>query len=145
MAKRFKSERERDLFLRESRIATLMYWGARPAPIGVPVWFEWDGKTIRMFAFRSTPKISYMEQNPNISLLAYNRIGEPEGWVAFDGIVRISDISANEWGPFLDRVVPRYWDLSDSVYANELESWRAMPESFVWLDLNPDSIRSGGA
>ena len=145
MAKRFKSDHERDLFLQEPRIASLMYWGSQPAPIGVPVWFEWDGTTVRMFAFRPTPKIGHMGKNPNISLLAHNRIGEPEGWVAFDGVVRISDISADEWGPFLDRVVPNYWDLLDPVYAKELESWRAIPESFVWLDLDPDSIRSGGA
>ena len=98
-----------------------------------------------MFAFRTTPKINHMKKNPNISVLAHNRIREPEGWVAFDGMVGISDISANEWRPFLDRVVPKYWDLSDPVYAEEIESWRAIPESFVWLDLNPVSIRSGGA
>ena len=145
MAKRFNSDQERDLFLKEPRIASLMYWGAEPAPIGVPVWFEWDGKTVRMFAFRTTPKISHMKKNPSISVLAFNRIGESEGWVAFDGTVRISDISVNDWGPFLDRVAPRYWDLSDPVYSKEIDSWREIPGSFVWLDLNPESIRSGGA
>lgn len=118
MVNRFNSEYERELFLQEPRVASLMYWGTQPAPIGVPVWFEWDGKTVRMFAFRTTPKIKHMKKNPHISLLAHNRTGEPEGWVAFDGVVRISDISANEWGQFLDRIIPNYCSHLESYLRN---------------------------
>tara|TARA_B100000686_G_C16711653_1_gene929519 strand:+ start:464 stop:901 length:438 start_codon:yes stop_codon:yes gene_type:complete len=145
MAKRFNSEQERNLFINEPRIASLMYWGTLPAPRGVPVWFEWDGKTVRMFAFRTSPKISHLKKNPNISVLIFNHVGEPEGWVAFDGMVSISDISMDEWHPFLDRVASKYWDLSDPAYAKEIQSWCENPESFVWLTLEPESIRSGGA
>ena len=143
MAKRFNSQQEIDTFLEEPRLAMLLYNGARPAPTGVPVWFDWDGEKVRMFAGRTSPKVAQLTQDPNISVLVTNRVGEPEAWVAFDGTVVISDFEADAWHNLLDRVAPRYWDLSDAGYAKEIEGWRAMPEAFVSLELTPQAIRSG--
>ena len=131
--KRFNSEHERDFFLNEPRIASLIYQGPKGTPIGVPAWFDWDGKTILIFAFRNSPKIKCMGGKSNISVLVFNRVGEPEGWVAFDATVCISDIAENNWRPFLDRIAPRYWDLSDAVYFKEIEIWKEQSNSFVWL------------
>ena len=143
MAKRFHTQAEMDVFLEEPRLAMLIYPGSRAAPTGVPVWFDWDGKTVRMFADRTSPKVSQLRDNPNVSVLVTNHVGEPEGWVAFDGKVSIKDFSASDWTELLDRVAPRYWDLTDPDYAKIVKDWKAVPEVFVALECVPESIRSG--
>ena len=143
MAKRFETQQEVDSFLLEPRLAILMYQGSRAAPIGVPVWFDWDGQTIQMFAGRSSPKVKYLRHDPNVSVLVTNRVGEPEGWVAFDGKVAVGDFDPDEWSALLNRVAPRYWDLNESAYADEIEGWRTAPKAFVSLTLQPEQIRSG--
>ena len=139
----FNSQHEIDTFLKEPRLAMLIYPGSRPAPTGVPVWFDWDGKMVRIFTSRTSPKVRQLTKNPNISVLVTNRVGEPEGWVAFDGKVAIKDFSAADWSNFLNRVAPRYWDLTDPAYAKQIEGWQAVPEAFVTLELEPEVVRSG--
>ena len=111
--------------------------------MGVPVWFDWDGTSVRMFSARTSPKVRHLARNPNISVLVTNRVGEPEGWVAFDGKVEIGDFAADDWLALIDRVAPRYWDLSDPSYRGEIDKWRASPEAFVAMTLTPEAIRSG--
>ncbi len=55
MSKRFKSLEKQNEFLSEPRLAVLMYSGTRLSPTGVPVWFEWDGDQLQMFAGRTSP------------------------------------------------------------------------------------------
>ncbi len=143
MSKRFSSQQEIDTFLEEPRLAMLIYRGSRPAPTGVPVWFDWGGKSVQMFAGRTSPKVLQLSKDPNISVLVTNRVGEPEGWVAFDGQVVVSDFSSEDWSALLDRVAPRYWDLTDPACAKEIEGWHSVPEAFVSLELIPEVIRSG--
>lgn len=143
MAERFSSPQEIDAFLATPRLAMLLYHGAGPAPTGVPVWFDWDGTRVQMFAGRTSPKIRHLRRNPDASVLVTNQVGEPEGWVAFDGRVRITDFTAPDWQALLDRVAPRYWDMAVPAYAEEIERWRGAPEAFVALGLTPNRIRSG--
>ena len=143
MGKRFSSEQEMNEFLTEPRLAILMYNRPDSAPLGVPVWFDWDGETLRMFAGRTSPKVKQIKQNPNISVLVTNRVGEPEGWVAFDGEATVTDFEPQDWLSLIDRVAPRYWDLSDPGYAGEIENWRAAPDAFVLLEIKRPVIRSG--
>ena len=143
MSKRFKSQHEIDTFLAEPRLAMLIYRGSRPAPTGVPVWFDWDGRVVRMFAARNSPKVGQLQRDPNVSVLVTNQVGEPEGWVAFDGRVSIDDFAPEDWQALLGRVAPRYWDMSNPAYAKEIENWRSAPEAFVSLELAPDLVRSG--
>ena len=143
MSKRFKTQQEIDAFIEEPRLAILMYQGKRPAPTGVPVWFDWNGKVVSMFAGRTSPKVQELTKNPNISVLVTNRVGEPEAWVAFDGEVMINDFTQQIWSALLDQVAPKYWDLSEPTYAKEIESWHGMPGAFVSLQLTPEKIRSG--
>ncbi len=89
MAKRFETQQEIDSFLKEPRLAILIYQGSRPEPTGVPVWFDWDRQAVQMFAGRSSPKVNHLLNDPNISVLVTNRVGEPEAWVAFDGKVAV--------------------------------------------------------
>lgn len=143
MARKFTTQSEIDAFLATPRLAMLLYKGRRPAPTGVPVWFDWDGKRLRMFAGRNSPKVVRLKEDPHASVLVTNQIGEPEAWVAFDGQITISDFVTENWQSLIDRVAPRYWDLSNPGYKQEIEGWRASPESFVSLELEQIVIRSG--
>lgn len=143
MSKRFNSQAEIDAFLAEPRLAILMYHGNKPSPVGVPVWFEWDGEAVRMFAARNSQKVQKLKANPSVSILVTNRVGEPEGWVAFDGDITLSDFSKDEWEALIESVAPRYWDLSNTDYAATIQDWKAAPEAMISLTLVPTMIRSG--
>ena len=143
MAKRFETQQEIDSFLKEPRLAILIYQGKRPSPTGIPVWFDWDGQALRMFAEPDSAKIKHLRENPNGSVLVTNHVGEPEGWVAFDGTIEISDFGAEDWQQLIDRVAPRYWDLNREPYGEEIKNWRASPQMFSSLTMIPDRIRSG--
>jgi len=143
MAKRFETQQEIERFLAEPRLAILIYRGSQPGPMGVPVWFDWNGQAVQMFAGRSSPKVTHLRNDPNVSVLVTNRVGEPEGWVAFDGNATLADFEPDEWSALLDRVAPRYWDLKVPAYAEQIEGWRSAPEAFVSLKIVPEKIRSG--
>ena len=143
MAKRFETQQEIDSFLKEPRLAILIYQGKRPSPTGIPVWFDWDGQALRMFTGADSAKIKYLRENPKASVLVTNHVGEPEGWVAFDGTIEISDFGAEDWQQLIDRVAPRYWDLNREPYGEEIKNWRASPQMFSSLTMIPDRIRSG--
>ena len=96
-----------------------------------------------MFAGRNSPKVTHLTTNPNASVLITNQVGEPEGWVAFDGKIHISDFNAGDWVGLLDRIAPKYWDLSNAAHAQTLADWREAPEAMVSLEMTPDRIRSG--
>ena len=143
MSKRFSTSEARDAFLQEPRLAILMYQGKRLSPTGIPVWFDWDGQALRMFAEPDSTKIKHLRENPNGSVLVTNHVGEPEGWVAFDGTIEISDFGAEDWQQLIDRVAPRYWDLNREPYGEVIKNWRASPQMFSSLTMIPDRIRSG--
>lgn len=142
MTKKFNLTELRE-FLNKPRLAILLYHGKRPAPIGVPVWFDWDGKTVHMFAGRTSAKVKQLQNNPEISVLITNDVGEPEGWVAFDGRAELSDFTSDSWQKLLDKVAPRYWDMSQDSLKTEIDNWRTIPEAFIAISLTPSSIRSG--
>ena len=88
-------------------------------------------------------QVKNLENNPGVSVLVTNQVGEPEGWVSFDGEVKVSDFETSEWIALIERVAPRYWDLSDSGYAAEIDGWKQAPQAFVSLKMKPETIRSG--
>ena len=55
----------------------------------------------------------------------------------------ISDFEDEDWQQLIDRVAPRYWDLSREPYGQEIKNWRASPQMFSSLIMIPDSVRSG--
>ena len=144
MSRRFPTQQDIDAFLHEPRLSMLLYHGRRPAPTGVPVWFYWNGEVVQMFSGRSSPKVKHLSNDPNASVLVTNHVGEPEGWVAFDGKVEIADFETDDWVRLIDEVAPRYWNLDDPKQGDVIAEWRAAPEAFVSLRLVPDGIRSGG-
>ena len=66
---------QRDAFLREPRIATLITLYGDGSPAAVPVWFEWDGARARLFTGRGSEKIRRVRANPRAALC----IAEPAG------------------------------------------------------------------
>ena len=87
----FKDDKQRDEFLASPRLAILMTNNQGRSPIGVPVWFEWTGTIVQMFAANTSPKLGRIKRDPNASVLVTNAVGESEAWVAFDGRIEISD------------------------------------------------------
>ena len=127
-------------FLAEPRIGVLITSRDDGRPLGVPVWFDWNGAAVEMFSAADAPKTRRLRRAPFASLLVTNRGGEPEHWVAFDGTVTISP----EGGLALaERLAARYWDLEQPAHAETLAGWRAHPEAFCRLTLTPELIRTG--
>ena len=131
---------KREAFLSVPRLAILMTNRKAPAPIGVPVWFEWNGETVEMFAGVGTLKTKRLEQDPHASVLVTNHIDEPEAWVAFDGTIEIKPGGVD----LVARLAEHYWDLNDPAYRKVLDGWLSVPEAFCLMTLTPTKIRSGG-
>ena len=113
---------KREAFLSVPRLAILMTNRKAPAPIGVPVWFEWNGETVEMFAGVGTLKTKRLEQDPHASVLEI----KPGG---VDLVARLAE---------------HYWDLNDPAYRKVLDGWLSAPEAFCLMTLTPTKIRSGG-
>jgi hypothetical protein len=139
------SDSQRDKFLAKPRMATFCYVGKNGAPIGVPVWFEWDGRIVRINAGVTSAKIKYLRQDPRISLVLCNFLDEPEGWIAFHGEVCINEKGATELG---ERLMVRYWpmtgdpvtDARRSAYMEAFRKQEGQMECFV-LELTPKRIQ----
>lgn len=130
---------ERERFLAEPRYGILTTVRSDGLPIGVPVWFDWDGETVRMFTGVNSPKIKRLQGDPRASLLVVNHLTENEAWVSFDGPVSIHEEGGLE---LAEALAPRYWDLSDPRRQETLELWRKAAAAMRLLELRPVRVRS---
>ena len=126
--------------LERPRIGILVANRADGSALGLPVWFDWDGTTLRLIASRESQKVKRLRNDPRASLLVANDVGEPEAWLAFDGELKIAEEGG---GDLALRLANRYWDLEDPGRAAEYAAWKAHPELFVLLEMAPERIRSG--
>ncbi len=126
--------------LEDVRLGILLSQKSNGQPIGVPVWFDWNGETIQFFAGRNSKKVKRLENSPEISLLVTNNVGEPEGWVAFDGEAKLCDEGGIELAETLAR---RYWDMSIAENQAKLDAWMSFPDAFVKYEMKPTKIRHG--
>lgn len=133
------SDEERQQFLSEPRYGILNTLRSDGWPIGVPVWFDWNGETIRIFTSVVSLKMKRLQRDPRASLLVVNDLKEKESWVAFDGEVSIQDEGGLE---LAEELASRYWDLSDPGRQETLELWRKAAAALRVLELRPDRIRS---
>lgn len=140
MSNKLSEPQAMDAFLNEPRLAMLLTNRVNKAPMGVPVWFDWTGTAVEMFAAKDSAKIRRIEANPMVSVLVTNRVGEPEGWVAFDGPCEILNDGASS---LIARLGPRYWDLVNTELKSTLANWVAAEDSFVRLRLQPARTRVG--
>jgi PPOX class probable F420-dependent enzyme len=137
MAKMNDEQRER--FLAEPRYGILNTLRSDGLPIGVPVWFDWDGEAVRMFTSVLSPKIKRIQRDSRASLLVVNHPTEEEAWVSFDGPVTIHEDGGFE---LAEALASRYWDLSDPGRRETLELWRKAAAAMRLLELRPTRIRS---
>ncbi len=140
MGNPFRNEAHRDEFLAKPRLAILITNDAPGAPIGVPVWFEWTGTKVQMFAGKETPKINRIKRDARASVLVTNAVGEPEAWVAFDGLIDLNDDGGIE---LATRLADQYWNMDDERLRSVLTSWQQAPDGFCLLTLRPEKIRTG--
>ena len=140
MGNPFRNEAHRDEFLAHPRLAILITNDAPGAPIGVPVWFEWTGTKVQMFAGKETPKINRIKRDASASVLVTNAVGEPEAWVAFDGLIDLNDDGGIE---LATRLADQYWNMDDERLRSVLTSWQQAPDEFCLLTLRPEKIRTG--
>ena len=140
MGNPFRNEAHRDEFLAKPRLAILITNDAPGAPIGVPVWFEWTGTKVQMFAGKETPKIDRIKRDARASVLVTNAVGEPEAWVAFDGLIDLNDDGGIE---LATRLADQYWNMDDERLRSVLTSWQQAPDGFFLLTLRPEKIRTG--
>ena len=139
------SRSEIDEFLRETRIGVLCTNHLDGSPNGIPVWFEWDGERIRMFSHASHKKMARLENDPRASLLVAREVGEPEAWVAVDGVVSIAEEGVV---PLMERLAARYWVDEDpavaKAHAEVVDLWRRAAADLRALTIVPEEIRSYG-
>jgi PPOX class probable F420-dependent enzyme len=130
---------QREAFLGTPRIGMLSTLNEDGSPVTVPVWFEWDGRAVRVFSSVTSGKVRRLGRDARASLLVANSVGEPEQWVAFDGVVKISTEGAIE---LAERLAQRYWDMNDAGHRRELESWLSAAAGLRVLELAPARVRT---
>ena len=130
---------QRDNFLKDTRLGVLTSSSSSGQPISVPVWYDWDGETVRMFTSKAAAKVKRFRTNPSASLLAINHIDEAEAWVALDGTIEIKSDGGIE---LATELASRYWDLSDENHMASLNSWKQAADAFCLLELHPMKIRT---
>lgn len=137
------SQSEIDKFLSEPRIGVLCTNDLDGSPNGVPVWFEWDGERITMFSSASHKKIARLENDPRASLLVAREVGEPEAWVAVDGVVSIGEEGVVR---LMERLAARYWVDEDpavaKAHAETVDMWCRAAARLRVLTIVPEEIRS---
>ena len=130
------TDAERDAFLRETRIGTLCTLNEDGSPNALPLWFEWDGATLRMFSSRDAGKVRRLRRDPRASLTVAVPVGAPEAWVTVEGTVSILDEGGKELGLRLARV---YYEGERREQA--IAEW-SRRDDWVLLELTPTRIRS---
>ncbi len=132
------TDAERDSFLAERRYAILTTLRNDGTPVSVPVWYEWDGQTLRMFAYETSGKLKRLANDTRATVLVVNHPHEMEKWVAFDGHIVVHKEGGIEMA---ERVFDHYYPDGDE-RRSALQSWRALKDNWRLLELKPDVIRS---
>ncbi len=127
---------QRDAFLQEPRIATLISLYADGAPAAVPVWFEWDGARARLFTGRGSEKIRRLRANPRAALCVAEPAGVPEAWVTIEGTAAVLE---GGWA-LAQRLAPRYYTAERA--ERVLTEWGKTPEQWLIVEITPRRIRS---
>ncbi len=131
------TDAQRDAFLAERRYGVLTTLRRHGAPVSLPVWYEWDGTTLRMFCHEASGKLKRLKHDARATILVVNNPDEPENWVSFDGRIAIRNDGGLE---LAERVFDRYYPAGDG-RRSALDSWRKMKDEWRLLELTPDAIR----
>jgi len=126
-------------FLIKTRYGYLTTLTNDGSPRTVPVWFNWDGHTVRIFTGINSHKAQRIKQNPRVTLLVASDLNEHEAWVSFDGTAKIRLDGGFE---LAEQLAQKYWDLSDSSRKATLDSWKTASEHLCVIELVPERIRT---
>ena len=105
------------------------------APIGVPLWYFWNGREVEMISERQVGKIRRLQKDARASVLVTNIPPEPGSWVSLDGRIVISE-GGQEAG---ERLIARYVVDPRAAAAFRRVFRRA---DLVRLSMIPDRIRT---
>ena len=128
---------QRDTFLHQPRIATLVTLYADGTPTAVPVWYEWDGEQARVFTSRDSEKVRRLRAEPRVCLTVAEPVGVPEAWVTIEGTAAIDEQGGME---LARRLAPRYYDAAKA--ERTLRQWEQLADRWVLLRITPRRIRS---
>ena len=110
------------------------------SPTTIPVWFDWTGEAVEMFAAQGSLKLSRITRDPRVTVTVANEVDEPEFWVAFDGEAEMVDGGGFD---LAERLAPLYWDLTQPERVAALEAWRQEGnEAFQRIVVRPTAVRS---
>jgi len=132
------TDTQRDEFLSKPRYAILTTLRRDGSPVSLPVWIEWDGDTVRMFAHQDSAKLKRLRNDPRATVLVVNHPDEQEYWVAFDGPVTVHETGGLE---LAERLFDRYYPQGDP-RREVLSRWQAIESEWRLLELKPDAIRT---
>ena len=132
------TDAQRDAFLADRRYAILTTLRPDGSPVSVPVWYEWDGRVVRMFAYETGGKLKRLANDPRATVLVANHPDEMETWVSFDGSIAIHDEGGIEMA---ERVFDHYYPEPDE-RRPALNAWRQMADKWRLLELVPTRIRT---
>lgn len=133
------STETQEAFLREPRIAKLVTLYGDGRPTAVPVWFDWDGATARVFTTRGSEKVRRIKADPRVALSMETGVGEPEAWVTIEGDAAIRDKGGLE---LARKLIERYYTPERA--AEVLPAWEKMVDEWVLIEIAPSRIRSSG-
>ena len=128
-------ETARDAFLADRRLGILTLHDESGAPIGLPLWYGWNGREIEMFSERNVGKVRRLQKDPRASVLVTNIPPEPARWVSLEGRVVIG----GDGQEAAARLAPRYL-VDPKIVAGTLKLFRHA--DLVRLSFVPDRIRS---
>ncbi len=132
------TDAQREAFLAERRYAILTTLRPDGTPVSVPVWYEWDGQTLRMFAYETGGKLKRLANDSRATVLVTNHPEEIEKWVSFDGSITVHAEGGIEMA---ERVFDLYYPEGDA-RRSVLQSWRDLKDKWRLLELKPNAIRS---
>lgn len=135
-----RATNEIDSFLARPLLARL----ATASPVNcqphvVPVWFLWDGEAIWVNSYRSTRKISELEENPNCAIVVdtTEKDAEFQG-VLLEGQADIFIDLDGDMREMILRIYSRYLGV-EGVKAPEPQEWVKSPEASL-IRLKPKRV-----
>ncbi|HWN36393.1 MAG TPA: pyridoxamine 5'-phosphate oxidase family protein [Pseudonocardia sp.] len=123
-------------FLRRPLHGFLSVAGGPNPPQPRPVWFEATAEgTIQLFTDPESLKVRRLRRDPRASIIVAAPVGERERWVSVAGRITVEPDGGHDLGA---RLAARYWDLDDSVRADDLAGILAADQ--VRLVIHPEAV-----
>ena len=127
---------QRDAFLRETRIATLVTLNEDGSPNALPLWYDWDDERLRMFSKSGTGKLRRLERDPRACVSVADPVGALESWITVEGTVEIKEEGGRELAL---RLAERYY--APERAERTIRAWSKL-EDWLLLELTPRCFRS---